>query len=135
MTFWNIVLKSYILNMWKYQFNAYIPFPVTNDVHDFPGKPSYIRIYITTTIFTLLDFANNFEKNAFVSGAFNLFNNNRGRWRDMLYMESSYNQYLTLFRLLSIFTLKILDLSNYLLDDARLPGKKETQHFILNKRL
>ena len=34
------------------------------------------------------DFTNNFEKNAFVSGAFNAFTNNKGRWLGMLYMES-----------------------------------------------
>ena len=28
--------------MWKYQFNAFITFPVTTDVHDFLGQPSYV---------------------------------------------------------------------------------------------
>ena len=34
------------------------------------------------------DFTNNFEKNAFVNGAFNAFTSNRERWPDMLYMVS-----------------------------------------------
>ena len=34
------------------------------------------------------DFTNDFEKNAFVSDAFNAFINNMGEWPDMLYMAS-----------------------------------------------
>ena len=34
------------------------------------------------------DFTNNFEKNVFVSGAFNGFTNKRGKWPDMLYTVS-----------------------------------------------
>ena len=34
------------------------------------------------------DFNSNFEKNVFVSCAFNGFTNNKGRWPDMLYMVS-----------------------------------------------